>query len=288
MRVVAVYTQPDRGTGRGQRVAPSAVKACALAHDLPVLQPLSWKPDETLQAFRALCPDLLVVVAYGVILPAAALTIPQVDSVNVHASLLPRWRGAAPIQRAIMAGDVETGICLMRIVPALDAGPVFARASCRIEPDDTAATLETRLSQMGAGMIERHLDDLLDRRIVPSEQEAAGVTYAAKITREDRELDWQRSAEALARQVRALNPAPLACTNALGTPVNVLAADVVPNDPVSHPGAVLAADRSGIVIATAAGALRLTQLQPPGKRPMSAADFVNGYGRRIPASCRPC
>jgi methionyl-tRNA formyltransferase len=284
--IVAVYTQPDRGTGRGQRVAPSAVKGCALEHGLPVQQPTDWKRDETLRDFSALCPDLLVVVAYGVILPAAALAVPRADAINVHASLLPRWRGAAPIQRAIMAGDSETGICLMRIVPALDAGPVFARAPCRIESDDTAATLEARLARLGAEMLARDLDALMARHITPVEQDPRGVTYAAKITRDDRDLDWRHGADELARQVRALNPAPLACTEALGIPVNVLAADVVrvPLRP-GRPGEVLSADRDGIVLATAHDALRVTLLQPPGKRPMTAADFVNGYKWRIPGSC---
>lgn len=173
----------------------------------------------------------------------------------------------------------------MRIVPELDAGPVFVREPCRIEPDDTAASLESRLAQLGAQCISRHLNSLLERRIEPLAQDPAGVTYAAKITRQDRDLDWHRSAAELARQIRALNPTPLACTDALGTPVNVLAADVVPMVRAVAPGAVLSADRDGIIVATASGALRLTLLQPPGKRPMSAADFVNGYGRRIPASC---
>jgi len=282
--VVAVYTQPDRPAGRGRRPAPSPVKLVAESRALRVEQPENWRTPEIIDAFAAYRPDLLVVAAYGVILPARGLEIPDHGALNVHASLLPRWRGAAPIQRALMAGDSITGITIMQMVPALDAGPMVLKRACEIRADDTAGTLERRLAKLGAEALIAALDDLLAGRLSPQEQSEAEVTYAAKITRADRNIDFRLPAEFLERQVRALAPAPLASTEALGLPLNILRAAVGPDRNDGAPGTLMHMGPDGIDIATGQGQLRLLEVQPPGKRPMSVRDFLNGYGQRLRAA----
>ncbi|MEN9726172.1 MAG: hypothetical protein RL434_538 [Pseudomonadota bacterium] len=284
VEVVAVYTQPDRAAGRGRQMKCPEVKQLAQAHGIPVEQPLTWRDEATLARIAAWRPELLVVAAYGLILPEAGLQIPPLGAINVHASLLPRWRGAAPIQRAIMAGDAETGVTIMQVVRELDAGPMLHRVTCPIDADDTAGTLEARLAHLGAEALTTALRALRAGAAVAEPQDAAAVTYAAKITREDREIDWQRQATALARQIRALNPAPLAHTEALGIPVNLLKAVAIPETSDSAPGSLLAATSTGIDIACGEGVLRIEELQPQGKRIMSARDFVNGYGARLGVS----
>ena len=281
VEVVAVYTQPDRAAGRGRQLRQSEIKTCALAHSLQVRQPQSWKDTAVLSELRSLAADLLVVAAYGLILPAESLIIPRLGSVNLHASLLPRWRGAAPVQRAIMAGDLETGITLMRIVPALDAGPMLAKVSTPITPDDTAGSLEERLAEMGARLLMDSLPLLVAGELVEQAQNPAEVTYAAKITREDRDIDWTRPAVEIAHRIRALQPAPQATAEIAGVTVGLLEAvamDAVPN---ASPGTLVDCGGQGLDIATGAGVLRITRLQPQGKRPLSARDFMNGYGSRL-------
>ena len=281
VEVVAVYTQPDRAAGRGRHLKQSEVKTCALARGLPVRQPLTWRDPAVLEALRALDADLLVVAAYGLILPAESLTIPRLGSVNLHASLLPRWRGAAPIQRAIMAGDAVSGITLMRVVPALDAGPMLARVSTPIEPEDTGGSLETRLAGLGARLLLEALPALAAGSLEEEPQNLDCVSYAAKITREDREIDWHQPALALARRIRALQPAHQATTTIAGISVSVLEAVALEATPGGTPGTLLSFGSAGIDIATGAGVLRIKGLQPQGKRPLSARDFVNGYGGRL-------
>lgn len=281
VQVVAVYTQPDRAAGRGRQLKSPEVKQLALAHGLPVEQPVTWRDEATLARIAQWRPDLLVVAAYGLILPEAGLQIPTLGAINVHASLLPRWRGAAPIQRAIMAGDAQTGVTIMRVVRQLDAGPMLHRVSCPIQTEDTAGTLETRLAHLGAEALTATVRAMRAGAIVGEPQDESTVTYAPKITREDREIDWQREAAAIARQIRALNPAPLAYTETLGIPVNLLQAVALPEVADEQPGTLLAASGAGIDIACGTGILRILELQPQGKRVMSARDFSNGYGARL-------
>jgi methionyl-tRNA formyltransferase len=281
VEVVAVYTQPDRAAGRGRHLKQSEVKTCALAHGLLVRQPLSWRDPAVLEALRALDADLLVVAAYGLILPAESLVIPRLGSVNLHASLLPRWRGAAPVQRAIMAGDVITGITLMRVVPALDAGPMLATVKTPIAAEDTAGTLEARLAELGARLLLETLPALAAGTLQEAPQNPDEVTYASKITREDREIDWARPAVEIERRIRALQPAQQAATSLAGIPVSLLEATAIDATPHGAPGTLETINNAGIDIATGTGVLRITLLQPQGKRPVSARDFVNGYGARL-------
>ncbi|MGH8596994.1 MAG: methionyl-tRNA formyltransferase, partial [Gammaproteobacteria bacterium] len=255
--VVAVYTQPDKPAGRGRTYRMSAVKSHALETHLPIEQPPSWRDSGVVANFARYSPDLLVVAAYGLILPSEILTLPTLGAINVHASLLPRWRGAAPIQRALMAGDAETGITIMRIVPELDAGPTLLFRQTPIAEEDTAGTLAERLSAIGADAIVEVLECLLAGRSNATPQEASGVTYAAKLTREERTLDWTRSASTLARNIRALHPEPLATTDILGFPVNILKACAFNPATNGTPGTVLSITAAGIDIATAEGVLRL-------------------------------
>lgn len=281
VEVVAVYTQPERAAGRGRQLRVSEVKQRALTHGLPVEQPLTWRDESTLARIAQWRPDLLVVAAYGLILPEAGLQIPRLGAINVHASLLPRWRGAAPIQRAIMAGDAQTGITIMQVVRQLDAGPMLHRVMCPVEANDTAGTLETRLARLGAEALTATVQAMRAGVVVGEPQDESAVTYAPKITREDREIDWRRDAAAIARQIRALNPAPLAFTGALGIPVNLLAAIALPGVTSAPPGTLVAANAAGIDIGCGDGILRILELQPQGKRVMSARDFINGYGARL-------
>ncbi|MBI4692695.1 MAG: methionyl-tRNA formyltransferase [Gammaproteobacteria bacterium] len=277
--VVAVYTQPDRASGRGQQTQASAVKACALANGLMVVQPPTLREPEAIEALAALRPDLLVVAAYGLILPQRVIDIPTCGTINVHASLLPRWRGAAPIQRAIMAGDVLTGITIMRVVVALDAGPVILKRGTAIAADEVGGTLSERLAVLGAEALRSTLDAGFGEGLDEAAQDETAVTYARKIERADRDLVWTESAAALARRVRALNPAPLAIAELAGLSLNVWSATALAVPTNAAPGTVVQADGDGIAVATGDGVLRITELQPPGKRRMSAREFLNGYRR---------
>lgn len=279
--LIAVYTQPDRPAGRGRRLAMSPIKARARAADIPVHQPASLRDAEAAARFAALAPTLLVVAAYGLILPAAVLAAARY-SINVHASLLPRWRGAAPIQHAILAGDVESGISIMRVVERLDAGPVWLRLACPIAPDDTGGSLHDKLAGLGGTALRAALDQLCAGTVHEQPQEEDLATYAPKITAADRALDWRAPATALARRVRALAPVPGAHGRVGALEVKILAATALATDPgAAPPGSILARAATGIDIATGAGVLRLTALQPPGKQRLSAAAFLNGYGAQL-------
>lgn len=280
--VVAVYTQPDRPAGRGQTVRESAVKLAAVAHGLPIEQPESLRVPAALARFLEHDCELLVVTAYGQILPAAVIDAPARGAINVHASLLPRWRGAAPIQRALMAGDAETGVTIMRIVERLDAGPMLARATLPIAADDTGGSLHDRLATLGGRALHEALDAMMAGTLHETVQDEALVTYARKIERADRLIDWSLAAETLARQVRALNPSPLAIAT-LGTlTLNVVAATVIEGADARAPGTVLGASDDGILVACGSRALCLSVVQPPGKRAMNAREFLNGYRKHLP------
>ncbi|MET0550715.1 MAG: methionyl-tRNA formyltransferase [Xanthomonas sp.] len=274
--VVAVYTQPDRPAGRGRGLTPSPVKLEAVARGIPVLQPQTLRAPETLQALRALQPDLIVVVAYGLILPKAVLAIPTHGCWNVHASLLPRWRGAAPIQRAIEAGDAETGVCLMQMEAGLDTGPVLLSQRTPIGADETGGQLHDRLAALGAQVLADGLGLLrAGLRPVAQPQPQDGVTYAHKLDKAQARLDWQQPAAQLARQVRAFDPWPVAEAMLAGERVRVrgaIALDLAHGQP---PGTVLTASKQGIDIACGEGALRLRVLQRDGGKAITAADYLN-------------
>ena len=274
--VVAVYTQPDRPAGRGRGMQPSPVKLEAALRGIPVLQPESLKSALSRDAMRALKPDLLIVVAYGLILPQSILDIPAYGGWNVHASLLPRWRGAAPIQRAIEAGDNETGICLMQMERGLDTGPVLLTQRLSIGEHETGGQLHDRLAELGAQTLADGLGLLrAELRPAASPQSTVGVSYAHKLDKGEAKLDWTQPADLLARKVRAFNPWPMAEADIGGERVRIHGA--IPIACAAHviPGSVLAAGRDGIDIACGEGALRIRVLQREGGKAITAADFLN-------------
>jgi len=274
--VVAVYTQPDRPAGRGRGLAPSPVKLEAVARGIPVYQPESLKDEAAQRQLRDLQPDLMVVVAYGLILPRAVLAIPTHGCWNVHASLLPRWRGAAPIQRAIQAGDAKTGVCLMQMEAGLDTGPVLLHQELPIAATDTGGQLHDKLAELGAQVLSDGLG-LLRAGIKPiaRPQPEQGVTYAHKLDKAEARLDWAQDAAALARTVRAFNPWPIAEATLAGERVRIHGAVALDLAHGQAPGAVLAASRDGIDIACGQGALRLRTLQREGGKAITAADYLN-------------
>ncbi|MGN2248652.1 methionyl-tRNA formyltransferase [Frateuria sp. GZRe14] len=275
-QVVAVYTQPDRPAGRGRKLAPSAVKQAALAAGLPVEQPESLKSAQAQATLAAYAPDLMVVVAYGLILPRKVLAIPRLGCWNVHASLLPRWRGAAPIQRAILAGDSESGVDLMRMEAGLDTGPVLLERRTPIGPDETGGTLHDRLSALGAEVLAEGLRRALDgETLMAMPQPDEGVTYAHKLDKTEAKLDFARRALELERTVRAFDPWPVAEGAIAGESVRIWGARAVDRAHDATPGEVLAASRDGIELACGEGALRVTALQRPGGKRITAADYLN-------------
>jgi methionyl-tRNA formyltransferase len=275
--VVAVYTQPDRPAGRGRALTPSPVKREAIARGIPVLQPENFRSAPAREGLRALQPDLMIVVAYGLILPQAVLDIPRFGCWNVHASLLPRWRGAAPIQRAIEAGDTETGVCLMQMEKGLDTGPVLLAQKTPIGPEETGGELHDRLAALGAQVLADGLGLLrAGIRPVPQPQPDAGVTYAHKLEKHEAKLDWSQPARALANKVRAFNPWPIAEAELAGERVRIHGAIALDERVAAAPGTLVRASRDGIDVACGEGVLRLRTLQREGGRPLSAADYLNG------------
>jgi methionyl-tRNA formyltransferase len=291
-RLVAVYTQPDRPAGRGRKATASPVKILALDRGIPIEQPRSLGDDEAQQILAGYDADLMVVAAYGLLLPEAVLATPRLGCVNVHASLLPRWRGAAPIQAAILAGDRETGISIMQMDAGLDTGPVLRRAACPIHDDDTGASLHDRLAALGARTMVETLAALDAGRVHAEPQNDAQATYAGRIAKRDALLDWSRPAEILARQVRAFNPWPVAYTMAPAAQagnhrpcqrLRIWSARVVAYSGGAPAGTVVASSAAGIDIATERDALRILTLQAPGKRTMSSADYLNAHA--LPVGC---
>ncbi len=277
--VVAVLTQPDRPAGRGQRVEASPVKKLARQAGIPVYQPEHLKSPEAQELVRALAPDLMVVVAYGLLLPESVLQIPAQGAINVHASLLPRWRGAAPIQRAIQAGDPETGVCIMQMEAGLDTGPVLGERRCPIRPDDTTGILQGRLAALGIEALLETLDALKQgRRPSARPQSVEGMTYAHRISREDSMMNWQESAGFLERSVRAFVPSPVSRTLWNGQPLKVWAAEA--DEGASgffSPGTIKSAGEDGIVVVCGEGLLRLTRLQKAGGKPLPVREFLRGH-----------
>ena len=271
-RVALVLTQPDRPTGRGMTLRASPVKALALASGIEIFQPQTLRDTVAQERVRAVGADVMIVAAYGLILPQAVLDLPHFGCINVHASLLPRWRGAAPIQRAILAGDEQTGVCIMQMEAGLDTGPVLLSETLPIAPDDTAATLHDSLSVVGARLIMKALEALP----LPScPQPETGATYANKIEKSEASLDWGLSASQLERQIRAFNPFPGATFSLNGHAHKAWQSEVL-NVSGSPPGTVLTADKRGITVACGERALRLTELQRAGGKRLSAAQFLAG------------
>ena len=277
--VVAVYTQPDRPAGRGRKLQPSPVKQLALEHAIEVRQPLKLKDPADQAALAALEADLMVVVAYGLLLPQAVLDAPRLGCVNIHASLLPRWRGAAPIQRAILAGDEESGITIMQMEAGLDTGPMLHVLKTPILKDDTGSSLHDRLAELGARALIESLGGIAEGSLIPRPQDDELATYASKLDKAEARIDWSRSAEEIDRQVRAFNAWPVAQCDFQGQVMRVWQSrplqEALPED--AEPGQVLAGGKSGIDVATGEGVLRILKLQMPGKRAMSAADFLNAH-----------
>ena len=273
LSVEMVLTQPDRPSGRGMTLRPSPVKALADAAGISVYQPLSLKDPAARERVRAVEPDVMVVAAYGLILPQAVLDLPRYGCINIHASLLPRWRGAAPIQRALLAGDTETGVCLMQMDAGLDTGPVLISGKLPIAPDETAGSLHDKLADLGARLIV----DALGRLPLPAfAQPEEGATYAAKIDKTEALLDWREPAIVLERRIRAFNPFPGASTVVGGVPVKIWQARIVDVHGESMPGTVVAADGNGIVVACGGGGLSVGELQKAGGKRLSAARFLAG------------
>ena len=271
----AVLTQPDRPAGRGKKLCASPVKAYALDRDIPVLQPATLRDDAIVAELAALGPDLMIVAAYGLILPQNVLDIPTHGCLNVHASVLPRWRGAAPIQAAILAGDETTGISLMQMEAGLDSGPVFHAATLDIAEAETAGELHDRLAALGGATLVDKLDDIIAGRLEAKEQDESLVTFAPKIATSDAEVDWRVSAVDAARRVRAYNPFPGAYFFAGERRIKLWRATPVRG--AARPGSVLQADRKAVVVACGKDALRLDELQLPGKRRVPATEFVGQF-----------
>jgi methionyl-tRNA formyltransferase len=276
-RVVGVVTQPDRPRGRGQQVRPEAVKLIAQARGLKVLQPEQLGEDAFLSAFQALEPDIAVVAAYGRILPTRLLNLPRLGFINVHASLLPRWRGAAPVHRAILAGDHRTGVTIMRVVPALDAGPMLASESVDIGPDETSAELEARLASAGATLLVATMSRMGEGPLVETPQDERLVTYAKRLERAESRLDFASPAASVHDQIRGLQPWPLAAALLNGRRVLFHRSQIVSDIlDAGSPGTVTAIEPDGIVVATRPGAVRILELQAEGRQPLPSAAFVQG------------
>lgn len=271
--IVAVYTQPDRPAGRGKKLTPSAVKVLAETHNLPVMQPASLKDDEAQQALASFDADLMVVVAYGLLLPKTVLETPRLGCINVHGSILPKWRGAAPIQRSIWAGDEETGITIMQMDEGLDTGDMLHIVKMPIGDNDTSASLYEKLADLGPSALIEVVDNL--SAFTPEKQDNAKASYAKKLSKDEARMDWKMPASQLERNIRAFNPWPVAWTVADGNNIKVWQATVLTESTDVAPGTVLRADKKGIVVATGEGALSIQTLQIPGKKAMSAADVIN-------------
>ncbi len=284
--VVGVVTQPDRPRGRGQQVIASPVKQVAVAHAIPVQQPEKMKDEGFREAYGAWAPDLGIVAAYGKILPAAVLAVPPMGLINVHASLLPRHRGAAPVHRAVMAGDPLTGVSIMGVVQALDAGPVFATVTRPIGPDDTSIEVERDLAELGASLLVDTIEAIADGRATSVSQDEAGVTYAHRLEKTEGPIDWSWPATVIHNRVRGLQPWPMTWTWLDGRRVIVVRSRQVADTPDADglPGTIVQVSKDGIRVQTGAGLLDVIEVQPEGRRPMAAREFAAGH--RVAAGAR--
>ena len=275
--IVAVYTQPDRPAGRGRKLTPSPVKAVALAHQIAVQQPENFKEVVTVETLAAYQADLMIVAAYGLLLPSAVLNTPHLGCMNIHASLLPRWRGAAPIQRAILAGDTETGITIMQMNAGLDTGDMLLKKSLPIYEQDTAQTLHDRLAVLGADAMLEALQLLAQDKLTPQPQNEADATYANKLHKDEAWINWHTDAAQIHRQIRAFNPWPMAQSQYGEQIIRIHAADHIAATGAGQAGEVLAYDKTGLLIGCQPGQLRVTKCQLPGAKAMQIADLYNGH-----------
>ena len=279
--VVAVYTQPDRPAGRGRKLTPSPVKACALEHGIDVYQPEKLKSAEDQQPLIDLNADLMVVVAYGIILPREILSAPRLGCINIHASLLPRWRGAAPIQRAILAGDTQTGITIMQMDEGLDTGDMLLKAQCEVTGDDTGSSLHDKLALMGAEALMTALPAIINQTISAEKQDDEQANYAHKLQKSEALIDWSKPAIEIQRQVNAFNAWPVAQTpielKGKMQMLRIWRAQAIDRATSDRPGTVIRCEKQGIDVATGEGILRLLEIQMPGKKPMDVPAFVNAH-----------
>lgn len=273
--VIAVYSQPDRPAGRGRKLTPSPVKLLALEHNIPIFQPKTLKTEEAQQALALLKPDLMVVVAYGLLLPQAVLDIPIYGCINVHGSLLPRWRGAAPIQRAIASGDKKSGVTIMQMDAGLDTGAMLLKAGCPIQCDDTSQSLHDRLATIGPPCLQRALDLIAAGNAVAEQQDNSLASYAHKMSKEEGKINWNKPASKLDCLIRAFNPWPVAWTSLDDERIRVWHATVGEIESEQAPGTILATGKDGIVVSCGAKSLILKQLQLSGSRTMSVQDLLN-------------
>lgn len=275
--ILAVYTQPDRPAGRGRKLTPSPVKELALKHHLPVLQPVSLKGEVAQHELAAFNADVMVVAAYGLLLPATVLSIPRLGCINIHPSLLPRWRGAAPIQRPLYVGDKETGVTIMQMDVGLDTGPMLLQKKYTMTADETSKTLHDKLAEMGAGLLLETLQQIEEGKAQPIEQNNDLATYANKLSKEEAVIDWDLPAEKLEYKIRAFNPWPVAYTNWRNDHLRIWLAKAIPQEHDQLPRTILNVSRDGIDIATGDGILRLLQVQLPGGKVLSISDFYNAH-----------
>ena len=273
-QVVAVYTQPDRPAGRGKKLTASAVKQLACDHNLTVLQPPSLKDSDAQQQLASFEADIMIVVAYGLILPQVVLDTPRLGCINVHGSLLPKWRGAAPIQRAVEAGDKETGICIMQMDAGLDTGPVISVARCAIEDSDTSGSIYQKLSELGAPTLLVALEKMASGVAVAEQQDDSQSTYARKIDKSEALIDWSMSAQEISRRVRAFNPFPATFSHISGDRVKVWGASATDKQSNNSAGAIIHADAEGILVQTGRGQLLITEIQLAGKSKMPVSELL--------------
>lgn len=281
--VVAVYTQPDRPAGRGRKLRASPVKEVAVNYNIPILQPENLKKPETQEELRAFNADVMVVAAYGLILPQVVLDIPRLGCLNIHASLLPRWRGAAPIQRAIAAGDKESGITIMQMNAGLDTGDILYLTSCPITENDCGGDLHDRLADIGAKAILETLQLLGGDQLTPVAQDDSLASYAHKLDKKEANINWQSSAVDIERHIRAFNPWPVAFTYLENKTLRIWQAQALAENSTLKAGTVISCNKKGIDISCGEGVLRLLKLQPSGSKAMDVASFMNGHAKQLPA-----
>ncbi len=285
-RVVAVYTQPDRPSGRGQKIRPGPVKTLAIEHGLTVLQPQSFKNRVDVDRMKSLSADLMIVAAYGILLPEVILQTPGLGCINIHASLLPSWRGAAPIQRAILAGDRQTGITLMQMDAGLDTGDMLARAAIDIPPDSTSQALHDKLMNLGAELLLSKLDDIEKQKLSPQKQDQSQACYASKISKSEAEIDWNKSSQTLDREIRAYNPWPISYTSLKGQNVKIWGAEVVHQACSKLVGQVISHNREGLRVCCGSGVLSLIEIQFSGKKRSDVKQILNS--RDLSDECFGC
>lgn len=285
-QIIAVYSQPDRPAGRGKQLKPSPVKQLALDHNINVYQPASLKTPEAQHELEQLEADLMVVVAYGLLLPLPVLQAPRYGCINVHASLLPRWRGAAPIQRAIEAGDEETGVIIMQMDEGLDTGDMLLEARCKIGPQDTAGGLHDTLAKLGVPALNETLNMIANGQCQPTVQDHGLSNYASKISKEEAQIDWQQPAAVIERKIRAFNPFPTAYTCLGGDRIKIWRAQIAQHPTSAQAGTIASADKNGMVVACGEGALQLQTIQLPGGKPLDISAVLNSKAERFsPGTC---